>query len=253
MFPVWNDASTWNLRRCADDATGLPRRVRHRAPLQHRAEPVSAGWVQDDWRIGNNLTLNLGVRYDWDNNAQREKLTLMPFLPGNLPHDNNNVAPRIGRELRLNDRRSVRGGYGLFFAFAPNDGVQQSYSMVHRFEYQIANDGRPDFVTNCFGPGASGEGEFGGPKPTWDAVAGDGVRSQATCPDASGGRSTRKSTTPAGRTPYSHQASVGVQRQIGDTIVGRGELRLHGGTPRGRRTQREPHVQPGHGRELSLH
>ena len=40
--------------------------------------------------------------------------------------------------------------------------------MIHRFEYQIANNGRPDFATNFFGPGASGEGEIGGPKPTWE-------------------------------------------------------------------------------------
>jgi hypothetical protein len=59
------------------------------------------------------------------------------------------VAPRTGVNLRLNDRMVVRGG--LFFTFSPNDAVQQSYSMVHRFEYQIANNGRPDFVPNWFG------------------------------------------------------------------------------------------------------
>jgi hypothetical protein len=40
--------------------------------------------------------------------------------------------------------------------------------MIHRFEYQIDNNGRPDFATNFFGPGRVGEGEIGGPKPTWD-------------------------------------------------------------------------------------
>ena len=59
------------------------------------------------------------MRYDLDTNAHTEKLEFLPWLPGNLPHDNNNVAPRIGVNFRLNDRTVLRGGYGLFFAFAP--------------------------------------------------------------------------------------------------------------------------------------
>ena len=55
----------------------------------------------------------------------------MPFLPGNLPHDKNNVAPRVGANVRLDDKTSVRGGYGLFFAFAPNDvaGTQSNSTL----------------------------------------------------------------------------------------------------------------------------
>ena len=61
----------------------------------------------------------------------------------------------------LDDRTVLRGGYGLFFAFSPNDGVQQSEGYLHRFEYEITNDRRPDFTANQ-------EGWFNGPKPTWD-------------------------------------------------------------------------------------
>jgi len=218
LFPVWNDASTWILQ----PLTPLTSQVFHAiSDTEHRYNIVRhlfGGWIQDDWRMGSRVTLNLGLRYDWDSNAHSEKLELRPFLPGNLPHDNNNVAPRVGVNVRLDDRTVLRGGYGLFFAFSPNDGVQQSYSMAHRFEYQIANNGRPDFVPNWFGPGASGDGEFGGPRPSWEA-------SLALACDLNGNRPgcirraiAQEINYPGRRTPYSHQASVGVQHQFAETM-----------------------------------
>jgi len=213
MFPVWNDASTWNLAPLA----GARQVFYAISDTDHRysiTRNLFSGWLQDDWKVGNNLTLNLGVRYDWDNNSQGEKLKLMPFLPGNLPHDNNNVAPRIGANVRIDDRTSVRGGYGLFFAFAPNDGIQQAYSMIHRFEYQIANNGRPDFATNFFGPGPSGEGEIGGPKPTWDQALATACDLNGNKPGCARRAINQEIVYPGRTTPYSHQASVGIQRQI---------------------------------------
>src|SRR5262245_33884263 len=216
-FPVWNDASTWNLQPLAANTIQVFHALSDTDHHYNIVRNVFAGWLQDDWRVGNNLTLNLGIRYDWDNNAHSEKLKLMPFLPGNLPHDSNNVAPRVGVNLRLNDRTVVRGGYGLFFAFSPNDGVQQSYSMVHRFEYQIMNNGRADFVPNWFGPGVSGEGEFGGPRPSWDASLARACDIN-NVPGCVRRAIAQEINYPGRRTPYSHQASAGVQHQIGDTM-----------------------------------
>ena len=217
LFPVFDDASTWNLQPLSP----LTSQVFHSvSDTEHRYNIIRhlfAGWVQDDWRVGDRVTLNLGVRYDWDNNAHSEKLKFMPFLPGNLPHDSNNVAPRMGVNLRLNDRTVLRGGYGLFFAFSPNDGVQQSYSMVHRFEYQIANNGRPDFVPNWFGPGASGEGEFGGPRPSWDASLARACDIN-NVPGCVRRAIVQEINYPGRRTPYSQQASVGAQRQLGESM-----------------------------------
>ena len=213
MFPVWNDASTWNLQPLSS-----ARQVFYAiSDTDHRYNIVRhlySGWMQDDWKIGNNLTLNLGARYDWDDNTYGEKLKLPPFLPGNLPHDSNNVAPRIGANVRIDDKTSIRGGYGLFFAFAPNDGVQQAYSMIHRFEYQIANNGRPDFATNFFGPGPSGEGEIGGPKPTWEQALATACDLNGSKPGCTRRAINQEITYPGRQTPYSHQTSVGVQRQL---------------------------------------
>jgi hypothetical protein len=119
--------------------------------------------------------------------------------------------------LRLNDRTVLRGGYGLFFAFSPNDGVQQSYSMVHRFEYQIRNNGRPDFVPNWCGTGASAEGEWGGPRPSWDASLARAC-DISNVPGCAQRALLQEISYPGRRTPYSHQASAGIQHQIGDTM-----------------------------------
>jgi hypothetical protein len=213
MFPVWNDASTWNLQplAAARQVFYAISDTNHRYDIKRH---LFGTWLQDDWKIGNNLTLNLGARYDWDDNTYGEKLKLMPFLPGNLPHDNNNVAPRLGANVRIDDKTSIRGGYGLFFAFAPNDGVQQAYSMIHRFEYQIANNGRPDFATNFFGLGPSGEGEIGGPKPTWEQALATACDLNSSKPGCIRRAINQEITYPGRQTPYSHQASVGMQRQL---------------------------------------
>jgi len=210
MFPVWNDASTWNVAPLAP----ITRWVFHSlSDTEHKyaiTRHLFAGWVQDDWKAAAPLTLNLGVRYDFDTNSYAEKTTFLPWLPGNLPHDTNNVAPRLGASYKINDRTALRGGYGLFFAFAPNDGIQQTEGYLHRFENQIINDGSPDFTTvrdNFYG-------WFHGPKPSF----GDALKRACDVNFVQGCvyRSlVQEISYPGRQTSYSHQASAGIQRQFG--------------------------------------
>ena len=217
LFPVHNDMSTWNLAPLSSITSqvfhGLSDTGFRHKVLRH----VFGGWVQDDWRMGDRLTLNLGLRYDIDSNGHSEKLKFLPWLPGDQPLDSNNVAPRVGMNLRVSDRTVVRGGYGLFFAFAPSDGVQQTALYQQLFENQILNDGRANFVPNWFGPGPSAEGEFGGPKPT-RAQAVQRACDVNPAPGCVRQTLNQEINYPGRQTSYSHQASAGIQRQIGDAM-----------------------------------
>ncbi|HKY41983.1 MAG TPA: TonB-dependent receptor, partial [Pyrinomonadaceae bacterium] len=108
-------------------------------------------FLQDDWKFNNRLTLNLGVRYDFYGYPADIRGRLVNLLPDQLrqgtvaspagppngfvqagggtlagvpevestliPGDKNNISPRVGFALRLNDAGSLvaRGGYGIYY------------------------------------------------------------------------------------------------------------------------------------------
>jgi hypothetical protein len=104
-------------------------------------------YVNDDWRISRKLTINVGLRYDFDiprtdrynrlnwldlsaPSPLADNPTLKALFPGRLnglmrfaddnkrtPYDGdyNNVQPRIGFAYALNPKTSIRGAYGLFY------------------------------------------------------------------------------------------------------------------------------------------
>jgi len=248
IFPnsSFADASLWNNLELLNDGA---RFVRHSlSDTDHTYQVrrhVLAGWYQDDWQVADNFTLNLGVRYDWDSNGHNEQLEWSPFLPGNQARDRNNVAPRVGFNMRLNDETVIRGGYGLYFAFAPNDGVQQSTGYrcfigsptCPRFESEFQPDGRADFIPNWFGSGAAATGEWGGPRPTAQQAitsACDQNNSAAGCVFRAFGQ---EINYPGRQTSYAHQASIGLQRQLADLLSFEANFLYTGGRGEERSTQ----------------
>jgi hypothetical protein len=248
MFPTSDvfDASLWNGLSALNDGARFVRHSLSDTGHTYKVRRhVLAGWYQDDWQVADNFTLNLGLRYDWDSNGHNEQLEWKPFLPGNLPRDRNNFAPRLGFNYRINDETVLRGGYGLYFAFAPNDGVQQSTGyrcfigsdVCPRFESEFMPDGRADFIPNWFGPGATANGEFGGPRPTAQVAIAKACDQNGSAPGCVYRAFGQEINYSGRQTSYAHQASIGVQRQLADLLSFEANVLMTGGRGEERSTQ----------------
>ena len=214
ILPVWNDVNTWNFAALSSLSTRYLIGVATPAegvgaweakPIRH----YFAGYVQDDWTVTPKLTLNLGVRYDVITGALSENVDLPPFLLPGRPLDKNNIGPRTGFAYSLDDRTVIRGGWGLYFGDMRRSESGTANAATHQFQVVAANDGRANFAAN----------PFNGPIPAYAQVL------QSTCSVNNVPGCIRRDlsadsmTFRGNRFPYSHQASIGMQRQLGATLA----------------------------------
>jgi hypothetical protein len=70
-------------------------------------------YAQDKWRLTNDLTLNIGLRWDVDIAPFVQRYN--PLLTDSAPTDTNNLQPRIGLAYNLDGRSVIRAGIGIFY------------------------------------------------------------------------------------------------------------------------------------------
>ncbi len=198
-------------------------------------------FLQDDWKIRDNLTLNLGVRYEYtgqpvntlsDITAARESNPQEAFFRQNLPieartipkfaSDKNNWAPRVGfaytprigkdgffGKILGDDATVIRGGYSV--AYDPafyNILIFLSTSTPFVFNNTISN------------PAAGALLPIPNARPTAGALQQFVRQNNLVATNVFDPRLLSQSTLPQDfHSPYSQQWSLGIQRQIGRSNV----------------------------------
>lgn len=183
-----------------------------------------SGFVQDDWRITSRLTLNLGLRYDfqskpverWDGQINFDPHCTLPNgiqgctvyagFEGQprsfLDNDYNDFGPRFGfaYDLTGKGKTVLRGGYGVFY---PSIFWRDFFGDVNLFSSTRTNyvSSGPEFAAFQFQDGFpflydESPGRNAGP----DGRLGQGVNLRE--PDKT--------------TPMTQQWNMGLQHQIGD-------------------------------------
>lgn len=107
-------------------------------PGLFQANPNLGLFVQDEWRMRRDLTINVGLRYDLQN------------LPDPIQTDRNNVAPRLGLAYAPgNGRTVIRASYGLFFDRIPlrttSNALQRDGTKYKVATFAFGQAGAPQF------------------------------------------------------------------------------------------------------------
>jgi hypothetical protein len=117
-------------------------------------------FVMDDWRVSGSLTINAGLRYEYQGpyteaNDQLVNLQLIegqgtlavtPVQPGNYAYptslvnpDRNNFAPRVGLAWKIKDKTVVRAGYGINYNLGQYRSIVNQLALQPPFSETLTN------------------------------------------------------------------------------------------------------------------
>lgn len=141
---------------------------------------VNTVYIQDEFDVGDSLTVVAGLRYDWyttsDAPAVNPEFTADYGFPNSATVDGEGLLqPRLGFTFDMSDVTTIRGGVGLYSGGNPNVWLSNNYSADNVRQFG-AYRGDFDLTTTTFediestAPAGAGAG-WGIPTPVYDDVS----------------------------------------------------------------------------------
>ena len=197
IFPSQYDWHTWDLNQLGPNTHYWQQSVGDF--FVYGPADIWSAWAQDNWSVTPNLTLNLGLRYEYAPNQLNEDAVISPFHPEPRSAEKLDFMPRLGMAYNVNEGRTVfRGGFGKYIVM--NDKRPQwgtDISISTRVP-SAPNDGRADFASN----------PYNGPRPTFNEIINSGMIAEPNT----------WFNDPNVKLGYSWQSTAGVQHQLNDTM-----------------------------------
>ncbi|MDZ4799945.1 MAG: TonB-dependent receptor [Bryobacteraceae bacterium] len=130
--PAYSFTGVFTGDSISDLLTGAPLNlVVNTVPEIQQRQQAWSGFFQDDWKISRNLTINLGIRYEYATPyygaGKNKNINFDPKTGGlimasdadkyTVTPDRNNFGPRVGAAWQLLPGKAVlRGGFGMFYS-----------------------------------------------------------------------------------------------------------------------------------------
>jgi len=120
-----NLGSNFNYTDIPSDVEVLRYAVELRPNSFGARQTIYSLYLEDEWKVDDRLNVVAGLRYDYDNLSRG----------GGSSGDFNNLGPRLNLNYKLDERSSLRAGYGMFYdkiVYAIySDALQQNTNSPH--------------------------------------------------------------------------------------------------------------------------
>ncbi|HKA00645.1 MAG TPA: carboxypeptidase regulatory-like domain-containing protein [Candidatus Solibacter sp.] len=164
--------NVWSNNPWADFLLGLPAAYTQTSlNVLYNRKQIYNAFIQDDYHVLSNLTLNLGLRYEFSTPIYEKNNHLANFdintgqlyyaKDGSLSDralvdpDTKNFAPRVGLAWTAMNKLVVRSGYGIFYNHTNRQGREGLMGMNRPFVYDLTRSQAPgasDVITLDGGP-----------------------------------------------------------------------------------------------------